>query len=116
MLEKKRVVFSKRRSAHPVLWICSGLSTAEAPKSAFFRKNRSLARIWPLGSPPGKQHELLAGTLKKRFALRTSWRCMHRQARRVDSCVHAVQRWQPGERIFAITPCIPFPAKPLTSR
>jgi hypothetical protein len=28
MLEKKRPVFSKRCSAHRILWICSGLSTA----------------------------------------------------------------------------------------
>lgn len=29
MLEKKRLVFSKRVSAHPILWIFSGLSTVE---------------------------------------------------------------------------------------
>lgn len=34
MLEKKRLVFSKRVSAHPILWIFSGLSTVE-PKTAF---------------------------------------------------------------------------------
>jgi len=32
MLEKKRLVSSKRVSAHPILWIFSGLSTVEPAK------------------------------------------------------------------------------------
>jgi hypothetical protein len=37
MVEKKCLVFSKRRSAHPVLWICNGLSTAALALTAIFR-------------------------------------------------------------------------------
>jgi hypothetical protein len=40
MLEKKRRVALKRRSAHRILWICSGLSTAE-PASNTQKSSRS---------------------------------------------------------------------------
>lgn len=39
MVEKKGVVFSKRRSAQRVLWICSGLSTAWVAVNRFFYGN-----------------------------------------------------------------------------
>ena len=49
MLEKKRRVFSKRRSAHRVLWICKGLSTAGIAFTALFSLETVCAGMRPTG-------------------------------------------------------------------
>ena len=74
MLEKKRTVFRKARSAHRILWICSGLSTAGHAFDAFFACNRwCRAAATRFGQPDSVDliHRQRA-RMKAAFRLRTS--------------------------------------------
>jgi hypothetical protein len=71
-VDKKCVVYSKRRSAHPVLWICSGLSTAALPFTAFFSRHQlSAAR---------------SGRVPTRFTVRTALHPVSLQRPHFVSC------------------------------
>lgn len=92
MLEKKRFVFSKRVFAHPILWICSGLSTAELFESLFLPATTLCTPISCPSLPAGKQRDHAAriqklagpgsgGVLQNMFSIPAVGQCEHARRR-----------------------------------
>lgn len=108
MLEKKGVVFSKRRSTHRVLWICSGLSTAEAAKTAFLGANQSLDRICLPDSPPDEASQASCRALTSdSFPGPAGAACAVMHVGWTPECTRS-HRLQPGEPISLPPPASRF--------
>jgi hypothetical protein len=104
MVEKKRLVFSKRCSAQGVLWICSGLSTAALAVNRFFAGQFAFSRIGTVAHRRvgSRAHPVSPAETRRTSSLLPS------------SSVNKVEQSANGSS--PPSSALRFPAKPFTSR